>query len=107
MILPILVFYFCLVSLSTDGYGVVIYGMIVGSIMYCYWMIFLCSDGTLMSSASVVHGNGYIPSILDITYITCYNIYYIGGFAMDMSSYGVRVVGFIGNHLGGVHMGAG
>ena len=33
--------------------------------------------------------------------------YYICGFAMEVPSYGVRVVGLIGNNLGGVHMGAG
>ena len=75
--------------------------------MYCYWMNFLCSDGTLMSSVSIVHGVGCFPNISDITYITSHNIYYIGGFAMEISSYGVRVVGFIGNNLGDVHMGAG
>ena len=71
--------------------------MIVGFIMYCYWMIFLCSDGTLMFSASV-HSIGYFPNILDIAYITGHHVYYISGFAMEISSYGVRVVGFIGNN---------
>ena len=75
--------------------------------MYCYWMIFHCSDGTLMSPASFFHGIGCFPNILDITYITCHNIYYIGGFAMEISSYGLRVVDFIGNHLGSVHIGVG
>ena len=80
--------------------------MIVESIMYFYLMFFLCSDGTLMSSASVLHGIGCFPNILDMTYITCHGIYYIGRFAMEISSYGVRVVGFISNHFADVHMGA-
>ena len=67
-------------------------------------MIFLYSYGTLLTSASVVHGIGCFSKILDITYITCHNIHYIGGFAMENSSDGVRVAGFIGNHLGGVNM---
>ena len=50
---------------------------------------------------------GCFPNILDITYITCHNIYCICGFALKVSSYGVRVVGLIGNNIGGVHMGAG
>ena len=45
--------------------------------MYSYWKTFLCSDGTLMSSASVVHGIGCFHNILDITYVTYHNIYYI------------------------------
>ena len=58
-----------------------------------------------MSSAPVVQGIGSFPNILDITYITCHNIYNIGGFLVEISSYGVGLVGFIGYHLGGVHMG--
>ena len=69
-------------------------------------MIFLCSDETLMSSASVVHGIWCLPNILHVAYITCYDIYYIAGFAMAISSYGVRVVGFIEDHLGGIPVGA-
>ena len=80
--------------------------MVVASILYCYWMIFVlvefsCPLHLLFMVLDVS------PNILDITYITCHSTYYIGGFAIKLSSYGVRVVGFIGDHLGGVHMGAG
>ena len=70
-------------------------------------MIFLCSDGTLMSSASVVNGIWCLPNRLDVAYITCHDIYYIAGFAMEICSYGVRVVGFIGDNVGGIHVGVG
>ena len=43
--------------------------------------------------------------MLVVAYITWDYLYYIAGFAVEMSSYGVRVVGFIGNHLGGIHVG--
>ena len=75
--------------------------------MYCYWMIFLFSDGTLMSSASVVHGILCFPNILNITYITCHDIYYIAGFAMEIFSYGGKSGWLYWRSLGRCSWGAG
>ena len=49
-----------------NGDGIVIYGVVVRSVVYSYWVIFLCSDKALMSSASVIHSFECFPNILDV-----------------------------------------
>ena len=103
IILLILIFHFVSFIIHNCN-RIVIYNMVTGSVVYDNWMILFCSDGTFMSSAFTVHSVSCLPNILDITNIACHYIYYITGFVVEISSYGICVVVFVGNNLRGIHV---
>ena len=85
---------------------VIIYSVIIWSIVYSNWVILFCPNGAFMSSASAIHGVWCLPHILDISNIASHYIYYVTGFTIKVSSYGVWVVVLIRDDLEGVYVGA-
>ena len=75
-------------------------------VVYSNWMILFCPNGAFMSSTSAVHSVWFFPNILDMANIACHYIYYVTGFTMKISYYGIWMVIFVRDDLGGIHVDA-